>query len=239
MCGVFGIYGHKEAANLTYLGLHALQHRGQESAGIVTSDGSQLSLHRGMGHVIDVFPPEQLERLGGPHAIGHVRYSTAGGSYLKNAQPIAVDYARGSIAVAHNGNLTNSDSLREKLEARGSIFQSSSDTEVIVHLVAISTQRSIEDRIADALTQVEGAYSLLCLTDKERAAVRDPIGIRPLCIGKMPGYAYVVSSEPTSFDLIGAEYLRQIEPGEMIVIDKKGPRSTRPFASTPRKMCIF
>jgi len=239
MCGVFGVYGHPEAANLTYLGLHALQHRGQESAGIVTSDGTRLCAHRGMGHVIDVFPQDQLDKLKGPNAIGHVRYSTAGGSMLKNAQPLAVDYARGSIAIAHNGNLTNSDSLHEKLEARGSIFQSSSDTEAIVHLVAISTQRSVEDRVADALTQVRGAFSLLCLTEKEMIAVRDPMGIRPLCLGKMPNDAVVVSSEPTSFDLIGAEYVREIEPGEMIVVDKRGLRSTRPFPPAPRKTCIF
>src|SRR5256885_8423680 len=166
MCGVVGVYGHPEAANLTYLGLHALQHRGQESAGIVTSDGERLSAHRGMGHVIDVFPQEQIDKLKGDHSIGHVRYSTAGGSYLKNAQPIAVDYARGSIAVAHNGNLTNAEELREKLEARGSIFQSQADTEVIIHLLAMSTQRAIEDRIADALTQVKGAYSLVFLTEE-------------------------------------------------------------------------
>jgi amidophosphoribosyltransferase len=239
MCGVFGVYGHPEAANLAYLGLHALQHRGQESAGIVTSDGTRLSAHRGMGHVIDVFPQDQLDKLKGPNAIGHVRYSTAGGSFLKNAQPIAVDYARGSIAIAHNGNLTNSDQQREKLEARGSIFQTSSDTEVIVHLVAISTQRSVEDRVADALTQVKGAYSLLCLTDKEMIAVRDPMGIRPLCIGRMPDGGYVVSSEPTSFDLIGAEYLREVEPGEMVVFDKRGLRSTRPFPSVKRHTCVF
>src|SRR5919109_2335479 len=175
-CGVFAIYGHPEAANLTYLGLHALQHRGQESAGIATSDGQNLSLHRGMGHVIDVFPPEQIARLKGHNAIGHVRYSTAGGSMLKNAQPIAVEYSRGSIAIAHNGNLTNAESLREKLEARGSIFQSTSDTEVIVHLVAISTQRASEDRVADALSQVQGAYSLVCLTPSALIAVRDPHG---------------------------------------------------------------
>src|SRR5688572_904825 len=232
MCGVFGIFGHPEAANLAYLGLHALQHRGQESAGIVTTDGSMFSVHRGMGHVIDVFPPEQLVRLKGDVAIGHVRYSTAGGSMLKNAQPIAVDYARGSIAVAHNGNLTNAAALREKLETRGSIFQSGSDTEVIVHLIAISHQRSVEDRIADALSQVQGAYSLLCLTEKAMIAVRDPLGIRPLCLGRLPGEekAYVVSSEPTSFDLIGAEYVREVEPGEMLVFDGKGMRSARPFA---------
>jgi amidophosphoribosyltransferase len=241
MCGVFGIFGHPEAANLAYLGLHALQHRGQESAGIVTSDGQQLTLHRGMGHVIDVFTPEQLDRLRGDNAIGHVRYSTAGGSFLKNAQPIAVDYSKGSIAVAHNGNLTNAEALREKLEARGSIFQSVSDTEVIVHLVAMSTQRAAEDRIADALAQVEGAYSLLCLTEGSLIAVRDPLGIRPLCIGIMPGKrdAYVVASEPTSFDLIDAEYVRDVEPGEMVVFDKRGMRSMRPFAQRSRKMCIF
>jgi amidophosphoribosyltransferase len=240
MCGVFGIYGHPEAANLAYLGLHALQHRGQESAGIVTSDSQQLSLFRGMGHVIDVFPPEQLARLKGDVAIGHVRYSTAGGSMLKNAQPIAVDYARGSIAVAHNGNLTNAEQVRERLEARGSIFQGTSDTEVIVHLVAISTQRAIEDRVADALSQVQGAYSLVCLTPQELMAVRDPLGIRPLCLGKLSETGtWVVASEPTSFDLIDAHYVRDVEPGEMVIIDRQGLRSTHPFASVKRHTCIF
>ncbi len=241
MCGVFGIYGHPEAANLAYLGLHALQHRGQESAGIVASDGKQLSMHRGMGHVADLFSPEQLDKLKGDNAIGHVRYSTAGGSFLKNAQPLAVDYSRGSIAVAHNGNLTNAEAMREKLEARGSIFQSISDTEVIVHLVAMSTQRAVEDRIADALSQVEGAYSLLCLTEQSMIAVRDPMGIRPLCLGRMSAKsdAYVLSSEPTSFDLIDAEYVRDVEPGEMLVFDQRGMRSLRPFDDKPRHMCIF
>jgi amidophosphoribosyltransferase len=240
MCGVFGIYGHQEAANLTYLGLHALQHRGQESAGIVTTDGTQLSVHRGMGHVIDVFPPDRIAGLKGDVAIGHVRYSTAGGSMLKNAQPIAVDYARGSIAVAHNGNLTNAEQLREKLEARGSIFQSTSDTEVIVHLVAISTQRAHEDRVADALAQVQGAYSLVCLTPSALIAVRDPHGIRPLCLGKMRETgAWVVASEPTSFDLIDADYSRDVDPGEMVIIDRSGLRSMRPFADVPRATCIF
>jgi len=240
MCGVFGIFGHPEAANLTYLGLHALQHRGQESAGIVTSDGSQLALFRGMGHVIDVFPPEQIARLKGDVAIGHVRYSTAGGSMLKNAQPIAVDYSRGSIAVAHNGNLTNAEALRERLEARGSIFQSTSDTEVIVHLVAISTQRAHEDRVADALSQVQGAYSLVCLTPTALIAVRDPLGIRPLCLGKLSETGtWVVASEPTSFDLIDAHYARDVEPGEMVIIDRNGLRSTRPFPDVKRHTCIF
>jgi amidophosphoribosyltransferase len=241
MCGVFGIHGHPEAATLTYLGLHALQHRGQESAGIVTSERRQLYLHRGMGQVNDVFDPAALARLKGPHAIGHVRYSTAGGSTLKNAQPIAVDYAQGSLALAHNGNLTNAEALREKLEARGSIFQSASDTEVIVHLVAISTQRALEDRLADALSQVRGAYSLVCLADDALVAVRDSRAIRPLCLGVMRDNtgAHVVSSEPSSFDLIDARFLRDVEPGEMLVIDAAGVRSSRPFPPAKRQSCIF
>jgi amidophosphoribosyltransferase len=240
MCGVFGIFGHPEAANLAYLGLHALQHRGQESAGIVTSDGSQFSLHRGMGHVIDVFPPEQLAKLKGDNAIGHVRYSTAGGSMLKNAQPIAVEYSRGSLAVAHNGNLTNAEATREGLEERGSIFQTTSDTEVVVHLVAVSNQRAPEDRLADALAAVKGAYSLLCLTPNSLIAVRDPMGIRPLCLGRMrESHAWVVASEPTSFDLIDADYVRDIEPGEMLIVDRSGLRSLYPFGEAPRKTCIF
>jgi amidophosphoribosyltransferase len=240
MCGVFGIFNHPEAANLTYLGLHALQHRGQESAGIATSDGQQLSLHRGMGHVIDVFPPDQLARLKGDNAIGHVRYSTAGASMLKNAQPIAVEYSKGSMAIGHNGNLTNADMLREGLEGRGSIFQSTSDTEAIVHLVAISSQRSPEDRLADALSQVKGAYSILCLTPQSMIGVRDPMGFRPLSIGRMPnGGAYAISSEPSSFDLIGAEFVRDVEPGEMVVVSESGIKSMRPFGDVKRSMCIF
>jgi amidophosphoribosyltransferase len=241
MCGVFGIFGNSEAANLTYLGLHALQHRGQESAGIVTSDGEQLYMHRGMGHVIDVFPPDQIDKLKGKMAIGHVRYSTAGGSLLKNAQPLAVDYARGSIAIAHNGNLTNAEALREKLEERGSIFQSVSDTEVIVHLVAISTQRAVEDRVADALTLVQGAYSLVCLTEQALIAVRDPLGIRPLCLGVLlcDPNCYVVASEASCFELIDAKFVRDIEPGEMVIVDRRGLRSTHPFASARARHCIF
>jgi amidophosphoribosyltransferase len=241
MCGVFGIHGHSEAATLTYLGLHGLQHRGQESVGIATNDGGQLYLHRGMGQVTDVFHPAELSRLKGSHAIGQVRYSTAGGSVLKNAQPIAVDYAKGSLAIAHNGNLTNAEALREKLEARGSIFQSGSDTEVIVHLIAISTQRALEDRIADALSQVRGAYSVLCLSDGAMVAVRDPLAIRPLCLGVMRDQsgAYVLSSEPTSFDLIDAQFLRDLEPGEMLIIDAHGIRSSRPFPPSARHSCIF
>jgi amidophosphoribosyltransferase len=243
MCGVFGIHGHAEAANLTYLGLHALQHRGQESAGIVSSNGERLFARRSMGLVQAGFTPVDLAALPGDRAIGHVRYSTAGGSHLRNAQPFAVDYARGSIAVAHNGNLTNDATLRERLEVRGSIFQSASDTEAIVHLIAASTQRAVEDRIADALAQVEGAYSILFLTERELIAVRDPMGIRPLCLGILRGpgdkVAHVVASEPTSFDLIGAELVRDVAPGEMLIIDADGARSVFPFAPKTRKMCIF
>jgi amidophosphoribosyltransferase len=240
MCGVFGIYGHPEAANLTYLGLHALQHRGQESAGIATSDGGHLALHRGMGQVTDVFPPSQLEKLAGRSAIGHVRYSTAGGSFLKNAQPIGVDYAYGQIAIAHNGNLTNAMLLREQLEQSGSIFQSASDTEVIVHLLATSAQKTTEDRLADALGKVDGAYSLLVLTETKMLAVRDRHGIRPLCIGRLRANgAYVVSSEAASFSLIEAEFVRDVEPGEIVVFEAHGMRSIRPFPVTQSKHCIF
>jgi amidophosphoribosyltransferase len=242
MCGVFGIYGHPEAANLTYLGLHALQHRGQESAGIVTSDGQQLFEHRAMGLVQDGFDETQLAKLPGKNAIGHVRYSTAGGSHIKNAQPFAVNYAKGSLAVCHNGNLTNAEELREELEHRGSIFQSDSDTEVLIHLVAVSNQIALEDRIVDALARVQGAYSLLFEAEDAIIAVRDPLGVRPLCLGILPASkdAHVVASEPTAFDLIGAEYVRDVEPGEMLVIDASGVRSMRLKAEPqPSKMCVF
>jgi amidophosphoribosyltransferase len=241
MCGVFGVYGHPEAAKLAYLGLHALQHRGQESAGIVSSDGERLVAHRSMGLVHDSFKPADLAALPGHAAIGHVRYSTAGGSHLRNAQPFAVDYARGSIAVAHNGTLTNADEERERLEARGSIFQSASDTEVIVHLVAMSTQRAVADRIADALSHLRGAYSLVFLTEGSLIAVRDPMGIRPLVLGRLPesNHPNVVSSEPTAFDLIDAHFVREVEPGEMIVIDGAGIRSSFPLGPAPRRMCVF
>jgi amidophosphoribosyltransferase len=240
-CGVFGVYGHPEAANMTYLGLHALQHRGQESAGIVTSDGEQLFAHRAMGLVQDAFTQEQLGQLPGRVAIGHVRYSTAGGSHIKNAQPIAVDYKSGSLAVCHNGNLTNAEELRSELEARGSIFQSDTDTEVFVHLVAVSKEVATEDRIADALTRVKGAYSLLFMTEDTVIGVRDPMGIRPLCLGLLPGKkeAHVLASEPVAFDLIGAEYVRDVEPGEMIIIDASGIRSMHPLAKAPPRMCVF
>lgn len=241
MCGVFGVYGHPEAANLTYLGLHALQHRGQESAGIAASDGRRLTLHRGMGQVIDVFTPQHIDRLKGTNAIGHVRYSTSGGSLLKNAQPIAADSTRGSVAIAHNGNLTNAESVRHQLEETGSIFQSESDTEVIVHLMAQSRQGSLEDRVADALSRVEGAYSLLCLSERKMVAVRDPLAIRPLCYGTFPDKegALVVSSEASSFALVGAEFKGNLAPGEMLICDETGVRHSRPFERKGARTCIF
>jgi amidophosphoribosyltransferase len=242
MCGVFGIWGHSEAAKITYLGLHALQHRGQESAGIASTDGERLFAHRAMGLVQAGFSERELGALPGNAAIGHVRYSTAGGSQIKNAQPLAVDYAQGSIALAHNGNLTNHDALRSELELKGSIFQSSTDTETIVHLFARSTEAAPEDRIVDALSKVEGAYSLLWLTESKLVAVRDPRGIRPLALGRIrrgDRESIVVASEPTSFELIGAEYERDVEPGEMLVVDESGVRSSRPFEARPRAHCLF
>ncbi|MFO0661495.1 MAG: amidophosphoribosyltransferase [Polyangiaceae bacterium] len=241
MCGVFGIYGHAEAANLTYLGLHALQHRGQESAGIVTSDGNGLFAHRALGLVHDAFPQASLVKLPGNAAIGHVRYSTAGGGGLRNAQPFAFDYAYGSLAVAHNGNLTNADELREELEGRGSIFQSSSDTETIIHLIAHSRQRALADRVVDALQRIRGAYSLVFLSETQLIAARDPFGIRPLSLGRLRSNpnAHVLASEPTAFDLIDAEFVRTIEPGEMVVIDDSGVHSSFPLNSEPKKMCVF
>ena len=240
-CGVFAVYGHSEAANIAYLGLHALQHRGQESAGIVTSDGEGLFAHRAMGLVQDAFSAEQLAKLPGRIAIGHVRYSTAGGSHIRNAQPFAVDYSQGSLAVCHNGNLTNADEIRADLEGQGSIFSSTSDTEVFVHLVARSKEVSIEDRVVDALSRVQGAYSLLFLTTDTIIAVRDPRGIRPLCLGIVPGRkeAHVIASEPTSFDLIGAEYVRDVEPGELLVIDGAGLRSMKLPVDVKPQMCVF
>ena len=240
-CGVFAVYGHNEPANIAYLGLHALQHRGQESAGIVTSDGEQLFAHRAMGLVQDAFTSEQLQKLPGKAAIGHVRYSTAGGSHLRNAQPFAVDYARGSLAVCHNGNLTNADEVRADLEAQGSIFSSTSDTEVLVHLVAKSKEIALEDRVVDTLGRVDGAYSVLFLEEDKIVAVRDPRGLRPLCLGILPSRkdAHVVASEPISFDLIGAEYVRDVEPGEMLVIDGTGIRSMRLPEKKPPAACIF
>lgn len=240
MCGIFGVYGHPEAANLTYLGLYALQHRGQESAGIVASDGRELRVHRGMGHVADIFRREALTGLTGSRAIGHVRYSTAGSSTLENAQPIVVRQARGPLALGHNGNLVNAVELREELESLGSIFQSDMDTEVIPHLMARSKGRTVADRVVDALRRVEGAYSLLFLTEDTLIAARDPNGFRPLVLGKL-GDAWVVSSETCALDLIEATFVREVEPGEIVVIDPKGLRAVKPLppANSATTRCIF
>jgi len=238
MCGVVGVFGHPEAANLAYLGLYALQHRGQESAGIVSTDGTRLRAVREMGHVNDIFTATRLKDLPGHAAIGHVRYSTAGDSSKKNAQPIAVDYAGGSVAVGHNGNLVNAVELRERLEAEGAIFTTTSDTEAIVHLIARSREQTLPDRAADALRQVRGAYSLVFLTENSLVAVRDPMGFRPLVLGKAKG-AWVVSSETCTFELLEAEFVRDIEPGEMVIIDEGGLRSVRPFTPQNPHRCVF
>ena len=238
-CGVFGIFGHPEAANLTYLGLYAQQHRGQESCGIVASDGHRLRTHKGMGLVADVFKHDAVfETLPGKSAIGHVRYSTAGGNDLKNCQPIVVDYHRGSIAVAHNGNLVNAQETRNRLEQKGSIFSTTSDTEVIIHLLARAEADSLADRLTEALQIIKGAYSLVFLTETRMVAVRDPNGFRPLALGKLDG-AYVVASETCAFDLIEAQFIREIEPGEMVVIDKDGLKTFHPFGKVEPSPCIF
>jgi amidophosphoribosyltransferase len=242
-CGVFGVFGHVEAANLAYLGLYALQHRGQESAGIVSSDGNELHVHRAMGEVEEIFVPSVLEQLPGNLAIGHTRYSTAGDKALFNAQPIMIDCNKGKLALGHNGNLTNAAEWRRKLEHRGSIFQTNSDTEVIVHLVARSQARNLSGALGDALNQVEGAYSLLVLTQDELYAVRDPRGFRPLVLGKLSGAnghdTWLVASETCAFDLINAQYLREIEPGEMVRISKSGIESIHFAPEKPAQQCIF
>ena len=243
-CGVFGVFGHPEAANLTYLGLYALQHRGQESAGIVSSDGAELYLHRAMGEVEEIFQPGVLAKLPGDAAIGHARYSTAGDKALLNAQPIMIDCNKGKVALGHNGNLTNAAEWRRKLEHRGSIFQTNSDTEVIVHLIARSQARNLSGAIGDALNQVEGAYSLLLLTNDEMYAVRDPRGFRPLALGKLPatataGEAWMVASETCAFDLLNAQYVREVEPGEMVRISRCGIESIRFAPVKPQQHCVF
>lgn len=237
-CGVFGIFGHPEAANMTYLGLYALQHRGQESAGIAASDGEQVRISREMGYVADVFDSEALTRLPGRIALGHVRYSTAGESKLSNAQPILIDCSHGQIAVCHNGNLVNAGELRDELVHQGSIFQSSSDTEVLLHLYARSKASRVEDAIVESVSQVQGAFSLVMLTPDRLVAVRDPHGFRPLALGRLDG-AVVVCSETCAMDLIGATYERDVEPGEIIVISKDGLRSIKPFPQAPLSHCIF
>ena len=237
-CGVFGIYNHAEAANLTYLGLHALQHRGQEAAGIVSSNGQKLIEEKGMGQVGRVFNRRNLVRLKGNLAIGHVRYSTAGKSNLVNAQPFRIDSCKGEIAIAHNGNLVNADALRRELESQGSIFRSSSDTEVILHLIARAPQADLEAAIVHALKQVQGAYSLVFIAPDRIIGVRDPRGFRPLALGRV-GDAHVLTSESCALDLIDGSYEREIEPGEMVVIGRGGVKSYRPFPQATPAPCIF
>ncbi|MBI4353182.1 MAG: amidophosphoribosyltransferase [Candidatus Omnitrophica bacterium] len=237
-CGVFGIFGHKEAAYLTYLGLYSLQHRGEESAGIVASDGEKMTAHRGMGHVQDVFDESHLQSLAGDRAIGHVRYSTAGSSNIKNAQPIWVDYSKGDIAIAHNGNLVNADILRSELEAYGSIFQTTTDSEIIIHLMARPSFRNVEEGVMDVLNRVKGAYSLVFLTHECLIAARDPQGFRPLWLGEIAG-SYVVSSETCAFDIIGAKPIREIEPSEVLFISQKGMKSLRLPKADRLAHCVF
>ncbi len=237
-CGVFGIFGHPEAANLTYLGLYALQHRGQESAGIVTADGERMRVSRAMGHVADAFDENALEALPGHLAIGHTRYSTAGESRINNAQPFLIDCAHGQIAVAHNGNLVNARELRDELVQAGAIFQTSSDTEVLLHLYARSKARSVEEALIESVTQIRGAFSLALLTKDRLIAVRDPNGFRPLALGKL-GDAWIVCSETCALDLIGATYVRDVEPGEVLVISSGGLRSVKAFPPAPLSHCVF
>lgn len=238
-----GVYGHSEAANMVYLGLYALQHRGQESSGIVSSDGKILISHRQMGLVADVFKEDVIKRLKGDSALGHNRYSTTGQSQLKNAQPFVVEYAHGPIAISHNGNLVNAGVLRDELESSGSIFQSTSDSEVIVHLIATSREKTLMGRIVEALSRVRGAYSLLFITLDQMIAARDPMGFRPLVLGRFKTgrnrNGYVVASETCALDLIEAEYFREVEPGEIVSFGPKGMESLKPFPPTPHAKCIF
>jgi amidophosphoribosyltransferase len=237
-CGLFGVFGHPEAAHLAYMGLYALQHRGQESAGIAASDGERIRLEKGMGLVNDVFTEADLRALPGDHAIGHVRYSTAGDTVASNAQPYLIECHRGPIAVGHNGNLVNAAILRHELEAAGSIFQSTADTEVILHLYARNHRERLEDAIAASLSKVMGAFSLLFLTPGALVAARDPWGFRPLVLGRLEG-ATIICSETCALDLIDAEYVREIEPGEVLVVDAGGEHSFHPFPPEPPAHCIF
>jgi len=237
-CGLFGIWNHPEASNVAYLGLYALQHRGQESAGIAATDGVNFHTEKAMGWVADVFSPERLRRLPGHRAIGHVRYSTAGSSNLKNAQPITANTARGPIAIAHNGNLTNAETLRRDMERDGAIFQSNSDTEVILHLLARAPAGPLEDQIIHALGQVKGAYSLLILTPDTMYAIRDPYGFRPLTLGRL-GEAWVVASETCALDLLEARGERDVAPGEIAVVSDAGLHTIRPFPPAERLQCVF
>ena len=238
-CGIFGVYGHPNAAQLAYYGLYALQHRGQESAGIVTSDGKEFFTHKGMGLVSQVFKGNILHDMAGSIGIGHTRYSTTGSSHLCNAQPLTVDCARGQIAIAHNGNLTNAAQLREELEAKGSIFQTTVDSEIILHLLAQPTEPGQASNLVRSLHRIEGAYSLVIMTEDELIGVRDPHGFRPLCLGRI-GDAWVLASETCALDLIDAQYVRDVEPGEVVLINRDGLTSLQAFPEHNRRaFCIF
>ncbi|MDA8162424.1 MAG: amidophosphoribosyltransferase [Desulfobacteraceae bacterium] len=237
-CGVFGIYGHPEAAKLTYFGLYALQHRGQESAGIISSDGKNVKEFKAMGLVSEIFNEARLKELRGHLAVGHVRYSTTGSSILQNAQPFCVRHSGCTIALAHNGNIVNAGMIRDELEARGSIFQTTMDSEVMVHLLARAGIRGLDEAIAYMMERVKGAYSVIIGTENSLIGLRDPLGFRPLCIGRLAD-AYVLASETCALDLIQAEYIRDVEPGEVVVIDKNGLKSFNVAASGRRAHCIF
>ncbi|MCK5450991.1 MAG: amidophosphoribosyltransferase [Candidatus Omnitrophica bacterium] len=237
-CGVFGIFDHDDAVDLTYLGLYSLQHRGEESCGIATFNGRKLRQLNGMGLVSEVFQKNKLKGLKGKNAIGHVRYSTTGSSIIKNAQPFAIKHNKVIVSIAHNGNLTNSVKLRRKLESAGAIFQTTMDSEVVLHLLVRSEKEDFEEKLAEALTQCEGAYTMLFLTDDKLVGVRDPYGVRPLCLGKKNG-SYVLVSETCALDLIDAEFVREVEPGETVIISKNGIKSKYFFKKKPKSSCIF
>ncbi|MBW2502039.1 MAG: amidophosphoribosyltransferase [Deltaproteobacteria bacterium] len=238
-CGVCGIFGHPDAARLTYFGLYALQHRGQESTGIVTSDGSRISQHKAMGLVPEVFTEDILNGLTGHLSVGHVRYSTTGASHLLNAQPFTVTHRGGTLAVAHNGNLVNTRELRDELEGQGAIFQTTMDTEVVVHLLARNSPMGLEKAIEETFSKVKGAYSMVLMTLDQLVAIRDPGGFRPLCLGRLNNGSYIVASETCALDLVEAQYVRDIEPGEVLIIDKNGLQSLFPWPRQKHSFCIF
>lgn len=239
-CGLFGIYGHRDAARLTYLGLYSLQHRGEEAAGLVTYDGKMMHVRKEMGLVSEVFDEQTLRRLPGRMAIGHTRYSTTGSSTLKNSQPLVVTYAKGSIAVAHNGNLVNAVELRRKLETDGSIFQTTVDSEIMLHMLARSTHEQFEDDLVDCLRKLQGAFTLLFMTERALIGIRDPNGFRPLVLGRL-NKTFVLASETCALDIIGAKLVREVEPGEVLIIESNGLRSLYPFKDEPRQLsqCLF
>lgn len=238
-CGVFGIYGTSDAATNTALGLHALQHRGQEAAGIVTFCSGRFYSHKALGHVGDNFNSKAvMDVLPGDCAIGHVRYSTAGDKQDRNIQPVFAEFSFGGMAIAHNGNLTNAATLRKQLINRGAIFQSTMDTEIFIHLIAMSQCSRVSERVMDAVRQIEGAYSVVCLTGKKLIGLRDPLGVRPLVIGKL-GDAFIFASETCALDIIGAEYVRDVEPGELVIVDQDGLKSSYPFEKKSQRFCIF